>query len=68
MENPEKTDNSTAHRAIKTTINSSSAKNIFDNTFGKIIGTSQKTLYKYYKFQLQIDANDELACWSIICR
>ena len=34
----------------------------------KVIGTSRKTLYKYNKFRLQIDANDELACWAIICR
>ena len=34
----------------------------------KVIGTSQKTSYKYNKFQLQIYANDELACWAIICR
>ena len=25
-------------------------------------------MYKYNKFRLQIDANDELACWEIICR
>ena len=34
----------------------------------KVIGTSRKTLYKYNKFWLQIDENDELACCGIICR
>ena len=34
----------------------------------RVIGTLRKTLYKYNKFRLQIDANDELACWAIICR
>ena len=34
----------------------------------KVIGTSQKTLYKYKKIRLQIDANDELPSWAIICR
>ena len=32
------------------------------------IGTSRKTLYKHRKFRMQIDENDELACWAIICR
>ena len=32
------------------------------------MGTSRKTLYKHTKFRLQIDANDELACWTIISR
>jgi hypothetical protein len=34
----------------------------------KTMGTSIKILYKYTKFRLQIDANDELACWTMISR
>jgi hypothetical protein len=34
----------------------------------KMMGTSRKTLYKHRKFRLQIDANDELACWTVISR
>ena len=34
----------------------------------QVIGTSRKTLYKHRKFRMQIDENDELACWAIICR
>ena len=32
------------------------------------LGTSQKTLHKHQKFQLQIDVNDELALWRAIFR
>ena len=34
----------------------------------RALGTSRKTLHKHRKFQLQIDVNDELACWRAICR
>ena len=34
----------------------------------KMMGTSRKTLYKHRKFWLQIDVNDELACWTVIFR
>jgi hypothetical protein len=34
----------------------------------KAMGTSRKTLYKHRKFRFQIDAYDELACWTIISR
>ena len=69
MEILEKKDTSVARRIIQTTIISSSTKQKYLTTqIAKAIGTSQKTLYKYKKFRLQIDANDELACWAIICR
>ena len=29
---------------------------------------SRKTLYKYTKFRVKIDENDEAACWALICR
>jgi len=35
---------------------------------GKIVGNHAKTLHSYKKSRVQIDANDELACWTIICR
>ena len=34
----------------------------------KVMGTSRKTLYKHRKYRLQIDANDELACCTMISR
>ena len=62
-------DTSVACRIIQTSIISSSTrKKHLTTQITKVIGTSRKTLCKYNKFQLQIDANDELACWEIICR
>jgi hypothetical protein len=34
----------------------------------KTMETSRKTLYKHRKFRLEIDANDQLACWTVISR
>jgi hypothetical protein len=34
----------------------------------KMMRTSRKKFYKHRKFRLQIDANDELACWTVISR
>jgi hypothetical protein len=58
-----------AHRAIQTTFVSS--RNINDRLtrhMEKMMGMSIKTLHKHRKFQLQLDANDELACWTVISR
>ena len=64
-----KQDTSVTRRIIQTMIVSSSTrKKCLTMQIAKVIGTSRKTFYKYNKFQLQIDANDELACWEIICR
>ena len=64
-----KKDTSVARRIIQTSIISSSTrKKHLTIQITKVIETSWKTLYKYNKFQLQIDANDELPCWEIICR
>ena len=64
-----KKDTSAARRIIQTTIISSSTiQKRLTTQIAKVIGTSRKTLYKYNKFRLQIDANDELSCWAIICR
>ena len=49
-------------------ISSSTKQKRLTTQIEKFIGTSRKTLYKYNKFRLQIDANDELSCWAIICR
>ena len=37
-------------------------------SMARALGTSRKTLHKHRKFRLQIDVNDELACWRAICR
>lgn len=37
------------------------------NFLEKEIGTSRKILLKHNKFYIQIDANDELSCWTHIC-
>ena len=69
MENLEKKDVSVARRVIQTIVVSS--RNIKDRLtqhMEKAMGTSRNTLYKHRKFQLQIDANDELACWTVISR
>ena len=34
----------------------------------RALGTSRKTFHKHQKFRLQIDVNDELACWRAIFR
>jgi len=68
IEQSRKKDTSVACTVIQTTIISSSTRNkCLTKQMAKIIRTLPKTLYKHNKFQLKIDANDELACWSIIC-
>ena len=47
---------------------SSMKENFLVKSMAWALGTSQKNLHKHHKFQLQIDANDELACWRAICR
>ena len=60
---------SAARRAIQTTIVSASTRQKGLTTkLTQAIGTSRKKLYKHSKFKMQIDQNDELACWAIICR
>ena len=64
-----KKDISAARRAIQTAIVSASTRQKRLTTqLAQAIGTSRKTLYKHSKFRMQIDENDELACWEIICR
>ena len=58
-----------SRREIHTTIVSANTRQKRLTTqLAQAIGTSRKTLYKHSKFRMQIDENDELACWEIICR
>ena len=34
----------------------------------KLFKTSRKFLWRHTKFRIQLDENDELACWANICR
>ena len=57
------------HRAIHMAVVSSSTKeNRLVKSMARALGTSRKKLHKHRKFRLQIDVNDELACWRAICR
>jgi len=49
-------------------VSSSTKENNLVKCMEKILGTSRKTLHNYRKFWLQIDVNDELACWIVIFR
>ena len=49
-------------------VSSSTKENRLVTSMARALGTSRKTLHKYQKFRLQIDVNDELACWRAICR
>ena len=37
-------------------------------TMSKLLHISRKTLHKYTKFRVNIDENNEAACWALICR
>ena len=37
-------------------------------TMSKMIHVSRKTLHKHSKFRVQVDENDEIACWALITR
>ena len=56
-----------AHREIRMVVVSSSTKdNCWVKYMAQALGTSRKNLHKHQKFRLQIDVNDELACWTVI--
>ena len=64
-----KTDISIAHREIKTAIVArSTLRNRMVVTMSKLLHVSRKMLHKYTKFRVNIDENDEVACWDLICR
>ena len=37
-------------------------------TMSNMLHVSRKTLHKYTKFRVNIDENNEAACWALICR
>ena len=49
-------------------VSSRTKENRLVTSMARALGTSRKTLHKHRKFRLQIDVNDELACWRAICR
>ena len=60
---------SIVHRGIQMAmVSSSTQENHLVTSMARALGTSRKTLHKHRKFRLQIDVNDELACWRAICR
>ena len=62
-----KKDTSAACRAIHTAIvSASNRQKRLTTQLAQAIVTSRKTLYKHSKFGMQIDENDELACWEKI--
>ena len=64
-----KTDISIARREIKTAIVArSTLRNRMVVTMSKLLHVSRKILHKYTKFRVNIDENDEVACWDLICR
>ena len=57
-----------AHRAIHWAMVSSSTKeNRLVKSMAQELVTSRKTLHKHRKFPLQIDVNDGITCWQVIC-
>ena len=49
-------------------VSSSTQENRLVTSMARALGTSRKFLHKHRKFRLQLDVNDELACWRDICR
>ena len=49
-------------------VSSSTKENCLVTSMAQALGTSRKTLHKHWKFQLQVDVNDEIDCWRAICR
>ena len=37
-------------------------------TMSKLLHVSRKKMHKYTKFKVNIDENNEAACWDLICR
>ena len=64
-----KKDVSVARRVIQIVIvPSSNTRDCLTQHMEKVMGTSRKTVYKHRQLWLQIDANDELSCWTVISR
>ena len=48
---------------VKNTVNSHLL-----STTTRMLKTSRKYLWKHKKFRVQLDEDDEVACWGVICR
>ena len=59
---------SVAHREIHMVVVSNTKENFLVKSMARALGTSRKTLHKHQKFRFQIYVNDELTCWTAICR
>ena len=65
---PRKTDINAARREITIVIVArSTSRNQMVATMSKLLHVSRKTMHKYTKFRVNIDENDEVACWALIC-
>ena len=38
------------------------------STTARMLKISRKRLWKHKKFRVQLDEDDEVACWGVICR
>ena len=58
-----------AHKSILTGV---VARNIVNgpllSTTARILKTSRKFLWKHKNVRVQLDEDDEVACWGVICR
>ena len=58
-----------AHKSILTGV---VAKNTINSrllsTTARMLKTSRKSLWKHKNIRVQLDEDDEVACWSVICR
>ena len=58
-----------AHRELLTGVvmKRTSSSRLMSAT-SKLFKTSRKSLWRHTKFRIQLEENDELACWANICR
>ena len=58
--------------ALKFILTGVVAKNTINNrllsTTARMLKKSRKSLWKHTKFRVQLDEDDEVACWGVICR
>ena len=58
-----------AHKAILTrVVVKNTVTSRFLSTTARTLETSRKSLWKYKNFRVQLDEDDEVACWGVICR
>ena len=46
----------------------STSRNQMVSTMASSLNVSKRILFKYTKFRVRIDENDEASCWDLICR